>query len=397
MPSFSDPLPQAESLLLDYAKRLDYHRHGRIAICLRLSLLRPDLKTPTDINLLLRKARDLAYRYQGEVFHLACEDVVLALKDANLDIVDSVLNQICRLFRHDPLVQKDRDQFVVRYDMETQYKEFLDFSKIIKHRLSDSDNSISARPLDLSRIDPALVQTATGFVDPNELVFQRAVYSLKPDGRLSPVYTGVSLLDEQVAELMLKGVDIRSNPSLLAHGRRLMECRVLGAIAYLASPWQMPWTLSLALETLSSFEFMIFNAEWRRNNPPDVNSDPRFVVSYDHVRREEKLFTYVRDYITELGYHLWLRGVDRGVLTTLNVDERGVEKIKLDWPGSREELGLTRNILSQTIKNIGAGRVILAGCDDERSLDLARELGVSEVEGDYADAVFKGEKTWKAA
>ncbi len=397
MPSFSDPLPQAETLLLDYAKRLDYHRQGRIAICLAISLLRPDLKKPTDINLTLRKARDLANRYQGEVFHLACEDVVLTLKDANLDIVSTVLNQICRLFRHDPLVQKDGDKFAVRYDMETQYKEFLDFAKTIKHQAGTNGKSPKVRPLELSRIDPALVQTAAGFADPNDLVTLRTIYSFESDSQLLPLVTGISLAEEQVVKLMLEGVDVRSNPQLTPHARRLMECRALSAIPYLAAPWRAPWALQLELETLAGFEFMAFHRAWRTHNQPDAAVDPRFAVSYEQVRSEGKLFNYVRDYIAELDYRLWVSGVDKNALTTLNADELGVEKVKLNWPGTREELGLTRSILIRTIDHIGADRIILVGCDDERSLDLAREMGVTQVEGDYADAVFSGEKTWKVA
>ncbi len=397
MPSHSKPLPQAETLLLEYAKRLDYHRQGRAAICLRLSALRPDLKKPADINLTLRKARDLAYRYQGEVFHLSCEDVVLTLKDANPDIVTTVFDQICRLFRHDPLVQKDRDQFVVHFDMETQYKEFLDLSKITKHQAESGGGADEARPLELNQIDPALVQTATGFADPEDLVVKRTIYVLDSDDRILPTFTGISLVETQVADVMLEGVDIQSNPQLFPHGYQLMERRVLSAIPYLATPWQAPWALTVALETLGSFEFMVFNREWRRRNPPNAATDPRFVVAYEHVRNESRLFSYVRDYMTERGYCLWVCDVNRNAVTTLDAEGLGTEKIKLAWPGSREELGLTRTILSRAIDNIGADRIILTGCDNDRSLELARELGVTQVEGDYADAVFRGEKTWKVA
>jgi|GEM_PF-3285269 len=398
MPSYSDSLPQTEALLLDYAKQLNFHRQGRSAICLRVSLLRPDMKKPTDINLMVRKCRDLAYRYQGEIFHLGCGDVVLTLKDSTPDIVNSVLDQICRLFRHDPLVQKDRDAFVVRYEMETQYNEFLDYAKITKHHSEDKDEAHAAvRPLELDRLDPAFVQTATGFADPEDLVIRKSIYKLDGDNLLLPVFTEVSVDPDKVVDVMLKGVDAHSNPELVIQGYRLMECRVLSAIAFLAAPWATPWALQLGLAALGSFNFMIFDRAWRQLNPPQGESDPRFVICYEDIRAQPGVFAYLQHFMAGREYPLWVSGVDRNVLAMLDLGELGVEKVKLSWPGSREEMGLTRTVLAKAIGAIGPEHVILTGCEHDRSLDLARELGITHVEGTYADAVFHGEKIWKVA
>ncbi len=397
MLTYSDDRPAAEALLLDYAKRLNFHRQGRQAVFLHLSRLREDLRTAADINLTLRKARDVAFRYQGEVFHLANEDVVMLLKEPRPDVLDAVLAQICRLFRHDPLVQQDRDQFVRRFDMESEYEDFLDLVKRIKHQADVQDLNAPVRAADLDLNDPAFVQTATSCVHPNELVHTSVIYELLDEGGLVPQVTLITPLASCLEEVMLRGVDVASNPALLPHAGRLMERRLVRAAAYLADPWPVPWVIHVGLDCLISAEFMEFDLAWRRHGAADRDADPRFMVDFAEACALPERYAFARDYLQERGYGLWLGGVDKSSLLTLDLAALGAEAVRLDWPGQREALGLTRNVLAQAVARLGRHRVILDGCDEDGALDLARELGVTRVAGAYADAVSRGEKIWKVA
>ncbi len=396
MSADTERLPEQEDLLLDLAKRLAYHKQGRSAVCIHTSMLRPEIKTTQDVNLAARKARDLAYRYQGEVFHLSNDDLVFIMKDAKEGLVKDILDQICHIFRHDPLVKSKRDRFITRYVMDDQYQEFLDFAKITRHQASTQGEDGTARPFDVDLEDPGLIQTPTGAVDPEEIVQKSQIYMFG-NSDLEPRACKVFLPDDSHIEGLMDGIDIESNMELRSFALEFGERNVLVVAPHLAAPWPAPWAMKTKVATLLSSEFLTFDRDWKAAADPEDPQRPSFIIAYRDIQADRTLFQFARDFVTERGYDLWLDGVTKDQLPTIDLDSLGVSMICLESLGTREELGLTRKILKMAVGHIGGERVVLGQCELEGSLDLARELGIACVSGSYADAVFAGTKSWKAA
>ncbi len=386
-----------ENLLLDYAKRVGYHRQGRSAVWLHMSKLRADIRTESDLNLALGKARDLAHRYQGEVFHLYNDDLVITLKDAKKNVTNSVVGKIRKIFKHDPLVEGSPELFSDRYDMDKQYTEFLDLVKIIRHNVG-SDGVLDGRPEEIMRDDPGVVHTITGVIDPERIIEKTDIFELGGTLALKRFALEIYPLETALDEFMLKGVDILSNPAMRTYAADLLERRLLAAAPHLGVPWPMPWVMKARISTLLSVDFMAFDRDWRRRwNHGVDDAVPAFVVSYGDCFSDESVFRFAADFVRERGYALWLDEISKFTLPSINLGTYGFDMIKLDWPGSAEELGLTREVLSRAIKRIGGDRIILTGCDEDGSLDLAIELGIRYVQGSFADSVFAGEIGWRAA
>ncbi len=122
-------LPDPEELLVDYAQRLERHREGRLSVHIALSRIALDRKRTADVNLAANKGRDLAKFYRGEVFHLRNHDLVLMLKDVEMEHVKGALRQIQMLFQDDLNLQEDNSAFITVYRIDRQYQEFLNFAK----------------------------------------------------------------------------------------------------------------------------------------------------------------------------------------------------------------------------------------------------------------------------
>ena len=390
--SSSKDLLSAERQVLDYVQRLEFHKRGRIVFCVHFSSLRPDLQTETRLKDAFKKLEQLSKRYHGELFQLLNNDMVLAAKEPDMDVVEDVFRQVCNLFDRDPLIRTARDSFVSRYELESDYDDLLVFIKVLKHRLELEGASASNRPHGVESNDPGMVQTLLGYENPSAFVEKSTVYSVLSGGRLEPLVHEMAFRPSALSELMLDGVIVESNPAIVDHAQLLLERRMLAAISKMTDPWLLPWGLTLGVDALASAEFIHFQRDWSRKWGDTEDIRPWFFVRMNSIRSDFERFVFARNFVQRFGFQMSLTGVAAQHVGQINMDALQFQRIRVDLPRAQdpdEVLDLTKTFKS-VLARLSPDAVIFRGCETVDILRQALDAGACFVQGKAADAVHSG-------
>ena len=119
-------LPDHEELLLDYTQRVERHLEGRRAVHLHLSQLRSEHRRPHYIRVAANSFSDLVNDYEGQIFQLRNNDLIVIVKNATHGQIDQVVLRLRYLFAEDPLADDDGSSksFCSWYDLQTDYGRF---------------------------------------------------------------------------------------------------------------------------------------------------------------------------------------------------------------------------------------------------------------------------------
>jgi len=394
----SEELLSAERQTLDYVQRLEFHKRGRFVFCIHFSSLRPDLQTQSRLNDAFKKLEQVSKRYQGELFRLLNNDMVLATKEPDMEVVDEVFRQVCNLFDRDPLIRTARDSFVTPYNLETDYEDLLVYIKVLKHRLEREGAAASNRPQAVDLNDPGMVQTALGIESPSSFVEKSTIYSVQPANRLEPFVHEMAFRPSALTDLMLDGVIIESNPAILEYGQRLMERRLLAAISKMTDPWLLPWALTLGVDALASAEFIHFQRDWSKKWGDAEDIRPKFFVRAETLSSDFSRFEFARDYVQSLGFELCLTGISASKIRQIDLGGLGLAQVRVDLPQSQdpdEVLDLTK-IFETSMRHFPSEKMIFRGCERLDSLRQALTAGARFVQGKAVDAVHTGAESLAA-
>ena len=129
-----EPLPDEDSVLLDYARRLDKFRAGRRAVRLYLSRLRPHNRREQHLRIAASTFDLLLSKFDGALFRLHDSDMVVVCNGASVADIDDCVLRLRYMFGDDPLFQDEdekgapgvADPFCTWYDLGKDYPAFLD-------------------------------------------------------------------------------------------------------------------------------------------------------------------------------------------------------------------------------------------------------------------------------
>lgn len=394
----SQTLLSVERQALDYIQRLEFHKRGRRVFCIHFSSLRPDLQTRSRLNDAFKKLEQLCKRYQGELFQLLNNDMILATKEPDTDVVQEVLRQVCNLFDRDPLIRTARDSFVTAYNLETDYDDLLVYIKVLKHRLEREGAATTNRPEAVDLNDPGMVQTVLGIESPTAFVEKSTIYSVQPARRLEPLLHEMAFRPSALTDLMLDGVIVESNPAIMAPAQRLLERRMLAAISKMTDPWLLPWGLTLGVDALASAEFIHFQRDWFKKWGTADDISPRFFVRLESITSDVERFEFARDFVRSVGFELYLSGVSVSQVRQVDLNKMGLNQVRVDLPQSPdpdEVLDLTK--VFETIRNnLSFEGTVFRGCERLDTLRQALDAGAHFVQGKAADAVHAGTESLAA-
>ena len=386
------PLLSAERQALDYVQRLEFHKRGRRVFCVHFSSLRPDLQTDSRLNDAFKKLEQLGKRYHGEIFRLLNNDMILATKEPDMDVVNEVFRQVCNLFDRDPLIRTARESFITQFKLESEYNDLLVFIKVLKHRLEREGAATSNRPQDMDFNDPGRVQTVLGCESPSVFVEKSTIYSVQPAGRLEPLVHEMAFRPSALTDIMLDGVIAESNPAIITHAQRLLEQRMLSAISKMTDPWLLPWGLTLSVDALASAEFIHFHRDWSKKWGDAEDIRPHFFVPLESIALNPQRYEFARSFVQSLGYQMSLTGVAAQQMRPVNLEALGLDKIRIDLPVFQdpdEVVDLTKT-LAGVMARFSSDRVIFRGCARIDVLRQALGGGAHFVQGKAADAVYSG-------
>jgi len=106
-PETSKNLPSQESLLLDYVRRLEKHRRGRMVVHIRLSNLKPFNRKESHLRAASECFEDMVKAMRGQLFRLKNSDFFFVFKEDFLHQAETAVQKVRFMFGDDPLLETD--------------------------------------------------------------------------------------------------------------------------------------------------------------------------------------------------------------------------------------------------------------------------------------------------
>ncbi|MBI3452385.1 MAG: hypothetical protein HY057_06050 [Rhodospirillales bacterium] len=393
-----EKLPSQETLLLDYAQRLDRHRAGRCAVHVHLSKLRAYNRRDQHIRIAANTFENLVGTYEGQIFILSNADLVFVGKGASFADIDGAVIKLRYLFSEDPLSQAEndsRDPFCTWYNIETQYPEFFALAQQMAATAerrgtggpltatqAQQQPSDPLTPDQLARIEQTLVRA-----DLTNLMRRQSACALIDGAPPQTVFQELFVSIADLQKLIAPKISLLSNRWLFQHLTETLDKRMLALLPrHNDSTIQTRFSLNLNVATLLSPEFLAFDGELRATARGTVVIELQVFDVFADVGS----FFFARDFVRERGYRLCLDGVSHIAAPTIDRERLGIDLVKIMWdPGMSDAASDRRNAeFRETIKRIGEARVILARCGSASAVEFGHSAGIAVFQGWHVDSLL---------
>lgn len=394
-----------EYLLLDYAQRLDRHREGRRGVHVHLSRLKPQNRRDHHIRIAVNSIEDFVAAFEGQIFQLGNADIVFVTRGANLQQLDDTVMRLRYLFSEDPLTLADPDdvgghgKFATLYNIEGQYKKFLDMAervfederarqKRLAQMAAETGDSIedSRRPLkpqQLGRLEEFLERA-----DLSSVLRRQAICAVAENSDPKPIFNEVFISIVDLAKTVLPDVNLGANRWLFQHLTAVLDRRVLKMLARAEdSTLTSSFSINVNVQTVLAPEFLEFDASLRMGSRGTLVVELQII----DMLSDFASYNFAREFVKEKGYRICLDGVQADLLPLINRQHMGIDLIKLsssavfDDGGSEER----RAEIAEQVERIGRGRIILARCDNEAMVRTGQKMGITMFQGRYLDTILQ--------
>lgn len=369
----------SESLLLDTAERIGRVRAGRVALRVHLSRLTPRFSDPAYGRVAARLFDGLVANYRCQVFTLSNGDIVATGKDMPFGDVDAVAYKLRTLFDADPLVHHDpygpEDRFCTWYDLETDYDAFL-------AACADAAANIRPRRPHLPALTPADVDRIVGSLSAAAIkpfIAAQAAVAIAPEGsRLAFQELFVS-----VAELLPRlapGTDFARDRWLFQYLCQVLDPYLLEGIEGVSLfGRQLPLNLNLNVATVLSPAFTAF---LERFPAAEICVEFQTIDAFADLARFDRACARLH----ETGHHAMIDSLTPLGLWLLAEADLPIDRFKLLWAADiASPQPDTQRHPANTVKAIGADRIVLAHCDSVTAIDWGLRQGIGTFQGRFVD------------
>ncbi|MDH5747970.1 MAG: hypothetical protein OEY85_01540 [Rhodospirillales bacterium] len=391
-----------EALLLDYARRLEKHRHGRGSVHLHLSGLQPYNRREQHIRAAASSFEPLVQSMQGQLFTLRNSDLVFIYKSESQIQVETVVQRIHFLFSDDPLLVEEEDSnlvFDTWYNVETQYDEFfylvqslVDIEqkqeeekerKRVNTRQALKDKQETGEPLTpavLERIEQALVRA-----DLSNMVRRQFVCGIGPDMIPDALFSELFISIKDLQETLIPGVNLTSNRWLFQHLTETLDRRMLSMLNKNDGPAiEGDISCNMNVSTLLSQQFQDFN-----DGIPASRRGAMIVeLQKVDVFADLGAYMFAREFVQDKGYRVCIDGLTHMTLPLVDRERLGADFIKMIWHYSmmdfeEEEIDHLRRLIARA----GSGRVIMCRVDSEEAIRFGHTVGIVLFQGRQIETI----------
>lgn len=406
-PNPGPALASHEAALLDYASRLANHRKGRRAVLIRLSQLTPGNRLDHHIRIVMNTFEPLLRKYDGQLFRLWNNDIIVGVKDAQVPDIDDYVIKLRFLFSEDPLFLLEthaEQQFCHWYDIEADHHEFMALARtfssdaaehrqkmILAARTAEADAKTQQAP-DTDAITPLTpilldrFETALRGVDLSPMIERQMICAIPEHGKPKPVLCEYFVSIRSLQHKLLPGVDCLSDRWLFQRLCQNLDVRMLAALPEIAKKTSVPITININIRTILSAEFLKFDAAIRSVSQQTMILELQSIDLFADMGA----YIFARDFARERGYGIALDG-----LTPLTFPFMDHAKLKLDFEKilwnpdiSRDFNPERRQTFTEAVKQSDPNRIILCRCDNQDAIDFGREAGISLFQGRHVDRML---------
>ena len=398
------PTHGTERLLIDAAERALRAPRGKLALVLRLSVLKPPAPRPHHLRIAMALLQDTAQRYAGQIFSLGNADLVLlcAGPDDDNRLVSGQASPLGlpgalgRLFAADTA---DAGNLTTLWRLEDQAASFRAY---LAQRSADpavapsapADDSLAAT----SVAGLAALEALLATVQIPNLLAQQTAIELRPGrgqpltARLAPLFRELTFSFATLAENR-DIADACTDPFLFRHYAARLDERMLqllqtdlqagGRLTRPTLRQGLPLHLNLTLESIISPAFARLSQTARQNGA-------RFgiEISLMEAVSDMKLLEYARSLLDLAGFPLVLDGLDDTSLVLVHAAALRPDLIKLTWsPRLADAPSPAKEAIDAAIARLTPARIILARAETEDALVWGQSHLITRYQGFYLDAV----------
>jgi len=401
-----EPLPNEDSLFLDYARRLDKFRDRRRAVRLHVSRLSPQHRREQHLRIAASTFDLLLRKFDGALFRLFNNDMVVVCNGAELADMDDCVLRVRYLFGDDPLFQQDDDEgdlFCDWFDLRDDYPKFLamaqrNMDERARYDAQKAENAngddgrVEGRRPALDAETLAKLTASIRNADLSNLLRRQPVCAVVGNHKPHVLFNEVYFSIDGLGDLLMPGHDLRANrrlfPELCCH----LDRRMIPLLARRDDPLlNRAFSLNLSLETLLSTAFLDFDSALN-------GASRRTIVVELHivgVMADFSAFLFAREFLRDRGYRVCLDGVGALALPAIDPEVLGADLVKLWWSGETCD-GIGERDGARTkeaVARLVPERVILSHCDNEQAVEFGRSLGITLFQGHQVDHLLKNHAT----
>jgi hypothetical protein len=396
-----------EEILVDYARRLQHHLPGRRAVHLHLSRLAAAHRREHHVRVALGAWDAVVARFDGQLFHLANNDLVVVTKGATVAEMDQVVLKLRFLFSEDPLAEGSGESadrvFCTWYELTREYPRFVamaqdmlarkqagyaqDIARDAAARMETAGPAYEAPRQPIDPIGLAKLEQGLASMDLTVMVRRQPICAVMPAMPPMPVFQEVFVAIAELAKRLMPDVDLASDRWLFQRLTQKLDNRVLSVLPEIEAKEQLSSSINLNIGTILSPQFQTFEKKLRTVTQKTMVAELQVVDVFGDVGT----YIFARDYLRDRGWRICLDGLNYLTFPLLAKTELGFDLHKVIWTpeldGEVQEQ--RRRKFQQTVEAIGADKVVLCRCDSQRAIDFGQTIGIRLFQGRFVDAMLQ--------
>lgn len=393
-----------EAILRDYAERLRKFREGRLAVHLRIGRLRRENRRAHHLRITQQAFEPLIQGYEGALFRLFNEDLVITLNGAPKSRLGEVVDSLCGLFGEDPLLADGApvSAFVTHYDLEHDLEALVSLAEQMERARREQEAATAAsqqaegltakRAERGSPLDPeGLRQMVDAIVQADVSNFSRRqlICVVVPGAPPQPVFRELFISVAALGQTLLPNREILSNRWLFQYLTQILDLRVLAMLTKSNDILHEGHVaINLNVETATSAAFLRLDEALNKDDRGKIIVEFQLIDVFADLAR----FAFARDFLRGKGYRVCLDGCSHLSLHHIDRKRLGVDFVKLAWSNALGDCmeGQQGEDLKAAVARMGRQRVILNRCDAPEALEVGPRLGIDLYQGYHLDNLLEG-------
>lgn len=419
--------------MIDYVRQLRRHTEGRRSIHIKLSRVEKHLREEHYRRFTASALRPLVTNFGATIFALPTTDLVLIVKDAKVDHIDTLLNNVRKKLKESELIKKldpvqgVSDAFVEWFELEDDYDSFrkyiealgesilnnapqesikdiefaptkkspgmLEISSRAPERLPPSKKmkmvpiDAPKRDLEERAFDPELVVQvvkAIGAADVGGMLRKQRVKAVLPNGQQQDVmvhkYVPREVVFEKLLDTPVKGESVW----LEGYVTELLASRVLFSAPSMENDASIASSIRATVTSMLDGSFDEFAGSLGKLSKSKVIVE----LSAQDVLANFNQYRNAHAKLELSGFRVMIADVDLMALPWLNYESFEADFVKTRLPRASAGEWLSEDLehkLKMQVKNIGQARVILDGCDSSDDIEMGMKIGITLFQGDAID------------
>ena len=351
---------------------------------------------------MLKIFENVTTKYQGEVFGLPNDDIIVIYDKTAQEEVLACLIKVRYVLHDDPLLKDayDLEQigFVKYFDLGENVKALYaaiedamsQYSGLeqAEHKEESQNQNLSKEVVIGARkirqeLTPNLlakVQKALSMTDFSSLIRRQSVCAVI--GKSSPqvLFDEVFVSIADLRDMLMPDVDLAANPWLFLHLAGTLDKRVLVHVSkHDDGALTRNFSLNLNVSTLLSDDFLLFDENINTSMRSSVVLELQLVDIFSDI----KAFMLAKTFAQYRGYKICIDGVTVDKLKYINRTNLGADLIKIIWHPSFIDIVNEDKHFVDYVNRAERAKMILCRVDDPAAVEIGNSLGINLYQGRY--------------